>query len=250
MALSRPYRWKWTFFDRVGYKPRSGQKLLHWAADFYRYIGFFQFMYNKLKNLINKKVKKENKEINLENRNWRLKGNPIESKIIGIDWKKTIATNHDFWGIKLIRENLDRDYEEVRKEIMEKMRQLKDKNEEKIIKNVWKREEIFNGEDLQKFPDIIYLPISKFEPTGFLPFSMTKNKAIPPRIRTSLGGHVTSREGIFLAVGPNINNIGNIGEINILDIAPTVLHMFQVSVPEDMDGRVLKEIIHDQSTYC
>ena len=41
--LDRPYRFKWTFFNQIGYKPRSGQKLLHWAADYYRYIGFFAY---------------------------------------------------------------------------------------------------------------------------------------------------------------------------------------------------------------
>ena len=50
-------------------------------------------------------------------------------------------------------------------------------------------------------------------------------------------------EGIFIAVGPDVKNVGDIGEINILDIAPTVLHAFNIPIPEDMDGRVLKEVI-------
>lgn len=245
-----------TWLKKEGYLKLRGGRVFQWLVQAinslvieipfpyrYRYIGFVQFIIDKIKNKIAKKVKKENKEINLENRNWRLKGNPVESKIIGIDWKKTIAINHDFWGIKIIRENLGRDYEKVRHEIMEKMKELSDKKGEKIIKYLWKREEIFSGNDLQKFPDIVYLPNSKFLPTGFLPFYITKNKVFPPKIRTSKGAHMTIREGIFLAMGPDVNNAGDIGEIDILDLAPTILHVFKVPVPEDMDGRVLKEIL-------
>ena len=43
MALQFPYLYKWTFFSEVGYTPRSGQKWLHWAADYFKYIGFFSY---------------------------------------------------------------------------------------------------------------------------------------------------------------------------------------------------------------
>lgn len=41
--LDRPYRFKWKFFKSIDYTPRSGQKLLHWAADYWRYLGFYAY---------------------------------------------------------------------------------------------------------------------------------------------------------------------------------------------------------------
>lgn len=41
--IERPYRKKWAFFESIKYRPRRGQKLLHWAADFYRYIGYYAY---------------------------------------------------------------------------------------------------------------------------------------------------------------------------------------------------------------
>ncbi len=198
-----------------------------------QYIRFFYSLYHK--------ARKQNQKTNSSNHSWRPMSKEQEkSKVIGVDWQKTVASNHEFWGIKIFREKLDRDYEEVREEIMGKMRRLTDKKNGKIIKDVWKREEIFSGNDLLKFPDIVYLPVSKFEPTGYLPFAIAQKKKKPPKVP---GEHLAVREGIFIAAGPNINQIGEIGEINILDVAPTVLQIFRVPVSKDMDGRVLKEIL-------
>jgi arylsulfatase A-like enzyme len=33
----------------------------------------------------------------------------------------------------------------------------------------------------------------------------------------------------------------------VYDIAPTILHIFGIPIPEDMDGRVLKEIFENDS---
>jgi len=43
MALARPYMKKWRFFEKIRYRPRKGQKLLHWASDYYRFIGYYAY---------------------------------------------------------------------------------------------------------------------------------------------------------------------------------------------------------------
>jgi hypothetical protein len=53
--------------------------------------------------------------------------------------------------------------------------------------------------------------------------------------------------GVFLACGPDIKNCGKIGDVKIYDLAPTILHLFNVPVPREMDGRVLKEIFREDS---
>lgn len=53
-----------------------------------------------------------------------------------------------------------------------------------------------------------------------------------------------SREGIFVAHGPDIEAKGEIGSTSITDIAPTLLAGFDVDIPSDMIGDVLQ--IYDE----
>ncbi len=48
-------------------------------------------------------------------------------------------------------------------------------------------------------------------------------------------GH--SRQGIFIMKGTNSK--GNIGEVDILDIAPTILNLMGLKIPEYMNGKII-----------
>ena len=58
------------------------------------------------------------------------------------------------------------------------------------------------------------------------------------------------KKGIFLAYGKGIKKGFKIKNAKIYDIAPTILHMFGLKVPKDMDGRVLKEIFEKDSEFA
>ena len=60
------------------------------------------------------------------------------------------------------------------------------------------------------------------------------------QIRGDSGCH--RREGIFIAAGPAIHHGVELPEANILDLAPTIMHLLGEPVPRVMDGRVLDEI--------
>jgi arylsulfatase A-like enzyme len=47
--------------------------------------------------------------------------------------------------------------------------------------------------------------------------------------------------------GADIKQGKQIGKAEIIDLAPTILHILGEPVPRDMDGRVLKEIFSEQS---
>jgi hypothetical protein len=62
-----------------------------------------------------------------------------------------------------------------------------------------------------------------------------------PEIGDPGGHHI---EGIFIASGREIvHNPTALPDLKIEDIAPTVLHLMGLPVPEDMDGRVITEIL-------
>lgn len=52
--------------------------------------------------------------------------------------------------------------------------------------------------------------------------------------------------GIFVAAGPNIKKNEKIFGLNLVDIAPTILHMYNLPVGKDMDGRVALDIFENQ----
>jgi arylsulfatase A-like enzyme len=66
-------------------------------------------------------------------------------------------------------------------------------------------------------------------------------------------------EGIFLAYGKAIRSGLRLSDAQIVDLAPTIMHLMGESVPDHMDGRVLGEIlsddfqfgdvVHEQSTW-
>jgi arylsulfatase A-like enzyme len=49
-------------------------------------------------------------------------------------------------------------------------------------------------------------------------------------------------EGVLIASGPAVRTGASLDKANLLDIAPTVLHLLGVPVPADLDGRVLSEL--------
>ncbi len=54
-----------------------------------------------------------------------------------------------------------------------------------------------------------------------------------------------SKRGIFFAKGKHIKP-GNIGEISTMDIAPTLLHWMDMSVPDSMEGNVFSKIFVEE----
>jgi arylsulfatase A-like enzyme len=49
-------------------------------------------------------------------------------------------------------------------------------------------------------------------------------------------------DGIFIARGPGIKHNQSIDRLSILDVCPTALYAMDLPVPDDLQGRVVKEI--------
>jgi len=54
--------------------------------------------------------------------------------------------------------------------------------------------------------------------------------------------------GIFIANGPDFESQGQLDEISITDIMPTVLSAHGVAVPTDVDGEVLSIVSESNGT--
>lgn len=123
------------------------------------------------------------------------------------------------------------------------------KNTVDIPLRVFDKHELYKGNHLRHYPSIMILPESYkhlIRDTHFVDesaFSAKQGKYI------SWSG--THREnGIFIAIGPAIKANKLIHEANILDLAPTILHILGVPIPRDMDGKVLKNIFIPRSALA
>ena len=66
----------------------------------------------------------------------------------------------------------------------------------------------------------------------------------PPPDRPQLTGQ-HERHAVLIAAGPAFRRTGRFEGATVYDVAPTVLAVMGLPVPEDMDGRVLVEILQD-----
>jgi predicted AlkP superfamily phosphohydrolase/phosphomutase len=111
---------------------------------------------------------------------------------------------------------------------------------QKIVRWAYSREECYWGPYTDQMPDIILV----LQPDYGSSNRVSNYSAIAtdrPYIRDPGGHHM---EGIFVATGPQVTQRGEpVEDLNIVDVAPTVLYLMGLPIPEDMDGRVITEII-------
>jgi len=134
-------------------------------------------------------------------------------------------------------------YEQVRDDIMQRLGELCDPvTGEQVVEAVYRREEIYSGDQVDFAPDIVFMP-RRLEYFGFGEYEFGSNHIIEPMKRGISGTH--RMNGIFLAYGENIRRGIIVEKAHITDLAPTILNIMGVEVPVHMDGRVLQEIFRD-----
>ena len=106
--------------------------------------------------------------------------------------------------------------------------------------------EILNQEDIYKYindetPKLIAIPSDGYHISPSLSGTKIFDHSYKPWSATH------RQDGIFLALGKEINKNKKIN-CKIYDLAPTILHILNVPIPNDMSGRVLKEIYREDST--
>lgn len=138
---------------------------------------------------------------------------------------------------------VDENNKEIINEIMNQLKKIKfPGSEETVFESIKKREEVYHGPYLNDAPDLILIPREGYK----LAQQVNENNEIFSKdFENWEGDH--KLEGIFMAYGPDIKKGQKIENAKIYDLAPTILHMFGLPIPNDMDGRVLTEIFEEYS---
>ncbi len=160
-----------------------------------------------------------------------------------VDWKKTKAYFFNSWGIGIIRENLDEDYEDFRERLIGKMGDLADTRGARVFARVWKKEDIFSGKYLDQVPDIIYQLDGDLFPDPLVISTRLYREHIGGESYRITGMHENDREGIIIAHGPSLAQGSDIGEARLEDIAPTLYHLLGCAIPDDLDGRIIDKLL-------
>jgi predicted AlkP superfamily phosphohydrolase/phosphomutase len=130
------------------------------------------------------------------------------------------------------------EYEAVRDEIERRAHEFRDpRTGRRLIGQVLRREEIYNGPHLGQAPDLILKPR---EPSDiFFGLADFGHRETVSTVYRYSGMH--RDYGLLIMNGPGVRQNGQIEGAVIHDIAPTVLHVMGLPVPSDMDGRVLQD---------
>jgi predicted AlkP superfamily phosphohydrolase/phosphomutase len=107
-----------------------------------------------------------------------------------------------------------------------------------MVDRIIPREEAASGPYLDRAPDL-HLILDGYRAIAF-PLFATDGQIVTQQIRGDSGCH--RLHGAFVASGPAFAR-GTIEGARILDLAPTILHLLNVPVPADMDGRVLTDAL-------
>jgi len=102
---------------------------------------------------------------------------------------------------------------------------------------VFKREELYEGESLQRMPDLVAVPAQ--DRVAILPHDLPGHALAAPGYGEGLWEAGHTLQGLFMAAGPDFRS-GELPEASVCDIAPTMLYALDEAVPEYMDGAVLE----------
>lgn len=161
-------------------------------------------------------------------------GNAMEKCI---DWEKTRA--FAVYSLIYINKGMlsPSELKKLKNDITEQLKNVR--NNGYCIQKVSQCAQIYRGDFVDYGPDLVIEPEDGCEINHAV---SNKNSKLWKKIQK--GTH--RRNGIFLAYGPDIKKAKET-EIDIYDVAPTILHICGLPVPTDMDGRILKEIFEKDS---
>ncbi len=141
-------------------------------------------------------------------------------------------------------------YEGTRDEVIAALKALADVETGKpIFDAIYRREEIYQGPALDQAPDVIGLIDGPYHIAAVDWRAQNVARGVIEKVERGLlfvsdtsGQH--RMDGILAAAGAGIEPGAQFGRPpQLIDIAPTILQLLGEPVPEDMDGRVLSEML-------
>jgi len=227
---------KW--LEMKGYLVRKKKFNKNLKIILYKIFSTFSLLPKPIKRLIPSKAKTK-------------VGSALKVNIIGyIDFEKSKAycLGHTIpFGAIYINAKNEKEMEEIKSKLIQDLNNISKDVGKNVNVQIYELKKIYPGNKVDLLPDIIFT-INNWrcvilEDTFDRPLFEEK-----PFSTRHTGSHRLN--GIFLAYGKGIKKGYKIEGAKIYDIAPTILHIFGLPIPNDMDGRVLMEIFEPDSEFA
>jgi predicted AlkP superfamily phosphohydrolase/phosphomutase len=166
-----------------------------------------------------------------------------------VDWSRTLAYSighigQVFLNLKgrepqgIVAHGLE--YESVRHQVIQALESLRHPETNlPLVDKVVPGDQVVHGPYAQRSPDL-HVVMDGYRTIAF-PLFATDNNLVTRQIRGDSGCH--RLHGILVVSGPEIGAGVKVKNARIVDLAPTILHLMGLPVPEDMDGHVLAEAL-------
>lgn len=155
---------------------------------------------------------------------------------IDLAGSKAFSSSYYEAGIYINRNLVpDNGYEKTRDEIIDKLKAVRDPVSGKLaIKNIFKSDVLYKN-PADETPDILIEAAEDYTVAGGMRSSLLFEQSI-----RDTGTH--RLEGVFIASGRGVKSGKKIGDVSIIDVAPTILRIFGIRGKE-MDGKAIEEIL-------
>jgi predicted AlkP superfamily phosphohydrolase/phosphomutase len=153
-----------------------------------------------------------------------------------VDWEHTDVIASGQGPVYLTLNSASPRYERLRTELIEKLTELSDDHGNPVASEVYRGEEVYEGRYLNDAPDIVI----DQSPGVHIPGNIGRHEVFTDPEGDGWRGE-NKRAGLFVATGPSFGR-GHIEGLSILDLAPTLLHLHDCSIPKDMDGSVRDDV--------
>lgn len=136
--------------------------------------------------------------------------------------------------------------EKTKKELKKLLENLIDPDtDEAIIEKIYEAKDVYPGFTMNEdFEVLVILPREGYSTYESIPSDRNVIVADP---EIEKANH--RQNGILLVYGRGVKKSQRV-DAKIYDIAPTILHIFGLPIPNDMDGRVLTEIFEEDSEFA
>mgnify|MGYP001080696675 CR=1 FL=1 len=156
-----------------------------------------------------------------------------------VDWSRTRAYSKGHMGQVWL--NVPRhERAAARAQVATALRELRDPATGKRLVDqlIW-QEEVAHGPYAQLGPDL-HLIMDGYRALAY-PMLAADGRVVTEQRRGDSGHH--RPDGILIAAGPGIKPGGTVEGARLIDLAPTILHLQDVPLPDDMDGVVLQSLL-------
>jgi predicted AlkP superfamily phosphohydrolase/phosphomutase len=132
------------------------------------------------------------------------------------------------------------EYESVRQRVTEALQGLRHpETGQPLVDKIVPGDQVAEGPYAHRGPDL-HVVMDGYRTIAF-PLFATDSRIVTRQIRGDSGCH--RMHGILIARGPEVQVGKHVDSARIMDLAPTILHLMELPVLDDMDGRVLTEAL-------